>query len=312
MLGVFVARDIILFYVFFEFTLIPLFFLIGIWGEPERRYAADEVLPVHLGRQRADVPGTAGDCAVVYYHPAGTGDPETDIFDSRADRGAAPNHPLDRSRCRSGFSWPCLPVSPSRCRCFRCTPGCRWPTSRRPTAGSVLLAGVLLKVGTYGFARFNLPMLPGGRCPAHAVAAVDLAGRHHLRALVALAQTRHQAAGRLFQRQPPGLLHVGPVRPEPAEHSGRRAANGQSRPVDRRAVRRGGHDLRTVSHAANRRLRRAGSADAPAGLLRPGADALEHRPARAWRALPASFPCCWACSIAAGPQRPRPTGCNSA
>src|SRR5437667_1579929 len=39
-LGVFVARDIILFYVFFEFTLIPLFFLIGVWGSEQRRYAA--------------------------------------------------------------------------------------------------------------------------------------------------------------------------------------------------------------------------------------------------------------------------------
>ena len=64
MLGVFAARDIILFYVFFEFTLIPLFFLIGIWGSEERRYAADQVLPVHAGRQRADVPGPAGDRAV--------------------------------------------------------------------------------------------------------------------------------------------------------------------------------------------------------------------------------------------------------
>ena len=40
LLGVFAARDIILFYVFFEFTLIPLFFIIGIWGSEERRYAA--------------------------------------------------------------------------------------------------------------------------------------------------------------------------------------------------------------------------------------------------------------------------------
>src|SRR5439155_26798764 len=40
MVGVFLAFDIILFYVFFELTLIPLFFLIGIWGGPERRYAA--------------------------------------------------------------------------------------------------------------------------------------------------------------------------------------------------------------------------------------------------------------------------------
>ena len=61
MLGVFVARDIILFYVFFEFTLIPLFFLIGIWGSEERRYAAIKFFLFTLGRQRADVPGAAGD-----------------------------------------------------------------------------------------------------------------------------------------------------------------------------------------------------------------------------------------------------------
>src|SRR5205085_5388829 len=40
MLGVFAARDLLLFYIFFEFTLIPLFFIIGIWGGPEKRYAA--------------------------------------------------------------------------------------------------------------------------------------------------------------------------------------------------------------------------------------------------------------------------------
>ena len=40
MLGVFVARDVLLFYIFFELTLIPMFFIIGIWGGPERRYAA--------------------------------------------------------------------------------------------------------------------------------------------------------------------------------------------------------------------------------------------------------------------------------
>src|SRR5439155_1741257 len=42
LLGVFAARDIILFYIFFEFTLIPLFFLIGVWGSEERRYAANK------------------------------------------------------------------------------------------------------------------------------------------------------------------------------------------------------------------------------------------------------------------------------
>ena len=50
-----------------------------------------------------------------------------------------------------------------------------------PTAGSVILAGVLLKIGTYGFARFNLPMLPDATAALHALAAVDVGGRHHLR-----------------------------------------------------------------------------------------------------------------------------------
>ena len=49
----------------------------------------------------------------------------------------------------------------SKCRCFRFTPGCLTRTSKHPTAGSVILAGILLKLGTYGFYRFNLPMFPG-------------------------------------------------------------------------------------------------------------------------------------------------------
>ena len=54
LIGVFCAFDLMLFYVFFEFTLIPLFFLIGIWGGPQRRYAAVQVLPVHARRQPGD------------------------------------------------------------------------------------------------------------------------------------------------------------------------------------------------------------------------------------------------------------------
>ena len=42
MFGVFVARDVLLFYIFFEFTLVPLYFLIGIWGGPQRRWAANK------------------------------------------------------------------------------------------------------------------------------------------------------------------------------------------------------------------------------------------------------------------------------
>ena len=49
-LGVFAARDVILFYVFFEFTLIPLFFLIGIWGSEQRQVCGAQVLCLHVGR----------------------------------------------------------------------------------------------------------------------------------------------------------------------------------------------------------------------------------------------------------------------
>ena len=59
MLGVFLSFDIILFYVFFELTLVPLFFLIGIWGGPERRYAARKFFIYTLDRQPHHAAGRA-------------------------------------------------------------------------------------------------------------------------------------------------------------------------------------------------------------------------------------------------------------
>ena len=90
-----------------------------------------------------------------------------------------------------------------------------------PTAGSVLLAGVLLKIGTYGFLRFNIPMLPDATAPACPVAPGAVGGGHHLRGAGRVGPGRHEETDRLFQRQPPGLLHAGPVR---AQRLGRRRA----------------------------------------------------------------------------------------
>ena len=64
LLGVFAARDIILFYVFFEFTLIPLFFLIGIWGSEERRYAAIKFFLFTLAGSMLTFLGLLGDRAL--------------------------------------------------------------------------------------------------------------------------------------------------------------------------------------------------------------------------------------------------------
>ena len=70
MLGVFVARDIILFYVFFEFTLIPLFFLIGIWGSEQRRYAAIKFFLFTLAGSVLTLLGLLAIVLWNYYHPA--------------------------------------------------------------------------------------------------------------------------------------------------------------------------------------------------------------------------------------------------
>ena len=85
-----VARDIILFYVFFEFTLIPLFFLIGIWGSEERRYAA---IKFFLFTLAGSVLTFLGLLAIVLWDlPDRTA--AADVLDSRTDPSRWPTHPI--------------------------------------------------------------------------------------------------------------------------------------------------------------------------------------------------------------------------
>jgi NADH-quinone oxidoreductase subunit M len=152
-LGVFAARDIILFYVFFEFTLIPLFFLIGIWGSEQRRYAA---IKFFLFTLAGSVLTFLGLLAIVIWVFHATGQ-LTFAFES-IEQGLA-EHPLPSVwqlwiflALFAGFAIK-VPLFPLH----------TWlPLAhvQAPTAGSVILAGILLKIGTYGFVRFNLPMLP--------------------------------------------------------------------------------------------------------------------------------------------------------
>jgi NADH-quinone oxidoreductase subunit M len=155
-LGVFAARDIILFYVFFEFTLIPLFFLIGIWGSEDRRYAA---LKFFIFTFTGSMLTFLGLLAIVWWDAAhnGTGAIRFDIADLTNGLRAHPIEPawlqvLIFLALFAGFAIK-VPLFPLH----------TWlPLAhvQAPTAGSVLLAGVLLKIGTYGFVRFSLPMLP--------------------------------------------------------------------------------------------------------------------------------------------------------
>jgi NADH-quinone oxidoreductase subunit M len=155
MLGVFAARDLILFYIFFEFTLIPLFFLIGIWGSEDRRYAAIKFFLFTLAGSMLTFLGLL---AIViwdsYQSPDGT---LTFSIPTLVEHLRA--HPLDPTvqlwiflALFAGFAIK-VPLFPLH----------TWlplAHTQAPTAGSVLLAGILLKIGTYGFLRFSMPLLP--------------------------------------------------------------------------------------------------------------------------------------------------------
>jgi NADH-quinone oxidoreductase subunit M len=144
MTGVFLAQDLFLFYIFWEFTLVPMYFLIGIWGGPNRMYAAIKfflytmagsllmllaILWLGIYQGTFSVPELIAKGGI----PA---DIQLWLFLAFAAAFAikVPMWPL--------HSW--LPDA----------------HVEAPTAGSVILAGVLLKMGTYGFVRFNIPLFP--------------------------------------------------------------------------------------------------------------------------------------------------------
>jgi len=159
MLGVFTARDLLLFYVFFEATLIPLFFLIGIWGHEERRHAA---IKFFLFTLAGSVLTFLGLLAVVIWTASysGTGRltfsiPEltTRLYELRS-QGLLP---------LSVQLWILWALFLGFAVKVPLVPLHTWlPLAHveAPTAGSVLLAGILLKVGGYGFLRLVLPIVP--------------------------------------------------------------------------------------------------------------------------------------------------------
>src|SRR3954452_18147976 len=144
MLGVFVARDVLLFYIFFELTLVPMFFVIGIWGGPERRYAAVKFFLFTFTRSVFTL------AAAIYLGlRAGSFDIARAV--QFAQTGLTLN---ERFWVTLGFiagfavKVPLFPVH-------------TWlplAHTEAPTAGSVILAGVLLKLGTYGLLRLALPV----------------------------------------------------------------------------------------------------------------------------------------------------------
>ena len=117
--GTFAAQDLILFFVFFELVLLPMYFMIGVWGGPNRQYAAIKFFLFTLFGSALMILGFLA----LYFKGGNTFDiPELMVIGA----GASPAAP--RSSSSAGCSW----ASPSRCRCSRSTPGSPTPIPRRP------------------------------------------------------------------------------------------------------------------------------------------------------------------------------------
>ncbi len=149
MIGVFVALDLVLFFVFWEATLIPMYFLIGRWGGPRRIYAAVKFFLYTFAGSALMLVAII----VLYFMNArATGQPTFDLLQLlQFDVPAAAQTWLFLAFAL-GFAIK-VPLFPFH----------TWLPDAHveaPTAGSVILAGVLLKMGAYGFARFCLPLFP--------------------------------------------------------------------------------------------------------------------------------------------------------
>ena len=150
MLGVFVALDLFLFFVFWEAMLVPMYFIIGVWGGTRRVYAAIKfVLYTMVGSALM----LLAILALYFHHGAATGAFTFDL--PTIVRWVMPPG-LPQTLMFLAFSLAFaikVPLFPFH----------TWLPDARveaPTAGSVILAGVLLKMGTYGFVRFCLPLFP--------------------------------------------------------------------------------------------------------------------------------------------------------
>jgi NADH-quinone oxidoreductase subunit M len=143
MIGAFVSLDTILFYVFFEGILIPMYILIGVWGGPRRIYASFKFfLYTLLGSVLMLV------ALIAIYLKTGTTDiTQLLVADIPADMQTWLWWAFFASFAVKMPMWPVHTWLPDA-------------HVEAPTAGSVILAGVLLKMGGYGFLRFSLPMLP--------------------------------------------------------------------------------------------------------------------------------------------------------
>src|SRR5262245_12467195 len=155
MAGTFIAFDLILFFVFWELVLVPMYFLIGVWGSANRQYAS---IKFFLYTLFGSIFMLLGFLALYFEGPEVAGRHTFDLTAVTAfGAGGGYGHTFQLivfGAIALGFAikvpmWPFHTWLPDA-------------HTEAPTIGSVLLAGIMLKMGTYGFVRIALPVLPDG------------------------------------------------------------------------------------------------------------------------------------------------------
>ncbi len=271
--GAFCALDGILFYMFFEAMLIPMYIIIGAWGGPNRVYAAVKFfLYTLLGSLLMLV-------ALIYLYDV------SDTF--------------------SIVEWYHVPLS-LRVQvllfiAFFLSFAVKvpmWPVHtwlpdahvEAPTGGSVILAAITLKIGAYGFVRFILPIVPDASRYLSGFVIALVARRDRLHRFRRADAGRHEEADRVFVHLAHGVRHARLLPVQPARHGGR------PRPDDLARLRVGGdvplrrRDVRPHAQPADRGLRRRRQHDAEVRGLH---DAVRDGQFRASRRRPGSSASSW-------------------
>jgi NADH-quinone oxidoreductase subunit M len=143
MIGLFAATNLLLFYVFWELMIVPMFLLIGVWGGPSRVYAAVKFLLFTLAGSVLMLVGL-----ITLLYAAGTLD-----FDALRSTALDP-------RLQTWLFLAFLAAFAVKVPMFPVHTWLPDAHTEAPTAGSVILAGILLKMGAYGFLRISLPIFP--------------------------------------------------------------------------------------------------------------------------------------------------------
>jgi NADH-quinone oxidoreductase subunit M len=174
MLGVFLSLDFFLFYVFWEVMLVPMYFLIGVWGSDRRLYAA---IKFFLYTLAGSVVMLLAILALYFNYAKTLSQGAIGTFDIPTLLAAAQQFP---DGLKIWLFWGFFFAFAIKVPMF---PFHTWlpdAHTEAPTAGSVILAGVLLKMGTYGFLRFSLPLLPADAAQrakiVHILIALSLVG----------------------------------------------------------------------------------------------------------------------------------------